>query len=218
MVELMRRYWLAGVVVAGAFGLAIAVWNYSYRPAVGAQLAAYRVGQAHSFDEAKREIAAVERQPNHDERLRELGSGWRTGSQTFDFYLAAYLGDRQSSEGLRRLFSLELSWRPERLADWAHFWSWRCRLAPADEIASIADYLAALSAAAEGRELSWREVLDFQAALALTGHAELARRLGPDNWKGRYRTWSESRPDFTQVSRPDRPLPGWQGPVPQYPR
>jgi len=209
---------MAAVAVAAALGLAIVVWNYSHRPVVGAQLAAYRIGQARSFDEAKREIAAIERQPNNDESLRELVSGWRIGSQSFDFYLAAYLSDRQSSEGLRRLFSLELSWQPERLTDWAHFWSWRSKLAPADEIASIADYLAALSAAADRRELTWREVLDFQAALALTGHADLARRLAPDNWQGRYRAWSESRPDFTQVGRPDRPLPGWQGAAPHNPR
>jgi hypothetical protein len=209
-----RRYWLGAVVAATALGLAAAVWHYSNRPVVRSQLAAYRIGQARSFDEAKREFAAVEQQPNSDESLRELVSGWRTGSQSFDFYLAAYLSDRQSSEGLRRLFSLELSWYPERLSDWAHFWSWRSRLAPADEITSIADYLAALSAAADGRELTWREVLDFQAALALTGRPDVARRLGPDNWEGRYRTWRESGPDVSQVVRPDRPLPGWQGAVP----
>jgi hypothetical protein len=215
----MQRHSLAGIILAtGAIGLAIAVWNYSQRPAVGAQLAVYRIGRARSFDEAKREIAAVERQPNNDEALRELVSAWRSGNQAFDFYLAAYLGDRQSSEALRRLFSLELSWHSDRLADWAQFWSWRSRREPDDEIASIADYLAALSTAADRRELTWREVLDFQAALALTGQADLARRLAPENWRDRYRAWSEGAPDFARLARPDRPLPGWQGPVPEVPR
>jgi hypothetical protein len=210
----MRRYWLVAVVAAAALGLAIALWSYSHHPAVGAQLAVYRIGQARSFDEAKREIAAVERQPKNDESLRELVSAWRSGNQAFDLYLASYLGDRQSSEALRRLFSLELSWHSERLVDWAHFWSWRSRLEPAEEIASVADYLAALSTAGDGRGLTWREVLDFQAALALTGSTDLARRLGPDNWQDRYRVWSEGKPDFVSVARPERPLPDWQGAIP----
>ena len=216
---------MAAVFAVAALGLAIAVWNYWLRGAVGAQLAVYGIGQAHSYDEAKREIAAlerqlknnVERQPENDESLRELVSAWRGGNQAFDFYLAAYVRDRQSSEALRRLFSLELSWHSERLADWAHFWSWRSRLEPAQEITSIADYLGALSGAADHRELTWREVLDFQAALALTGRADLARRLDPDNWRDRFRVWSEGARDVTALARPDLPLPDWKGAVPAAP-
>ncbi|HWB08823.1 MAG TPA: hypothetical protein VG826_06355 [Pirellulales bacterium] len=209
---------MAVIIAVAATGLGIGVWNYSHRVAVRSQLAVYRIGQARSFDQAKHEIASVEQQPNSEESLRELVSAWRGGNQTFDFYLADYLDDPQSSDELRRLFSLELSWHSDRLADWAHFWSWRSRLAPAEEIASIADYLGVLSAAADGRALTWREVLDFQATLALTGRADLARRLGPDNWQDRYQAWNESSPDFTRVNRPDRPLPGWQGSAPASPR
>jgi hypothetical protein len=211
----MRQFLLVTFFAAVVLGLVAAIWWYMGRASVGSQLAGYRIGQAKRLSEAKREIAAIERQPNHDEALRQLVSGWRMGNQSFDFYLAAYLSDRQSSEDLRRLFSLELSWRSELLADWAHYWSWRSKQAPPDEIASIADYLAALSSADSQRRLTWREVLDFQAALALTDHADLARRLGPENWTERYRAWRESVPDVTQPRRPDLPLPGWQGPAPE---
>lgn len=211
----MRPYLLATILAAAVVGLAVGIWWYVELGPAGSQLASYRIGQAKNFDQAKREIAAVERQPNAEKALRNLVSGWRTGNQSFDFYLASYLRDPQCGEALRRKFSLELAWRPELLADWAHYWSWRTRQPPADEIASIRDYLAALSAAEAPRPLTWREVLDLQAALALTGHGDLARRIGPDNWAERYRTWLKGESAFAAVDRPDQPLPDWQGPLPK---
>jgi hypothetical protein len=213
----MRRFLTAIVFATAAMALVAAAFWYLGGPPVGAQLAAYRVGQAKSFASAKHEIASIERQSNHEAALRELVSGWRTGNQVFDFYLAGYLTDRQSSEDLRRLFSLELSWRPELLADWAHYWSWRTKQSPAEEIASVADYLDALSPVDPPRRLTWREVLDLQSALSLTSHADLALRLGPDNWIERYRGWRTIAPDFAQVRRADKPFADWQGTVPAVP-
>ena len=211
----MQRLLLATMCAFAVLCLIVGAWWYIDRSSVGSQLASYRIGQAQSFEQAKREIAAVEQQPNAEPALRELVSGWRTGNQSFDFYLATYLGDPQCSEALRRLFSLELAWRPELLGDWAHYWSWRCKQSPADEIAAISDYLAALSAADSVRQLTWREVLDVQAAFVLTGHDDLSRRLAPDNWAERYRAWRKAKPDLKQVPRPEKPLPDWQGPLPR---
>lgn len=213
----MQRFIIAMLLALGALGLlVVAAWYFS-QPSVGWQLAGHRIAKAKTFAEAKREIAAVEQPPDHEPALRELVSGWGTGNSLFDFYLAAYLADRQSSEDLRRLFSLELSWRPELIEEWAHFWSWHTRQPPADEIASVKDYLAALSSADPPRQLTWREVLDLQAAMALTGHADSAVRLSPDNWANRYRTWHDGAADFSHIRRPEKPLPNWQGPAPTLP-
>jgi hypothetical protein len=202
----MRRLLLAAVLTIGVVGLAALAW-YLRRASLDSQLASFRVGRAATFEQAKREIAALEERPDRDEALRELTSGWRTGNPSFDRYLAMYVSDRASSEALRSAFSHELSWRPELLADWAHFWSWRAKQAPPDEIASIAGYLETLSAGATPRQLTWREVLDVQAAFTLTGRADLARRLAPDQWAERYRTWKKDRLDLSGINRPDNPLP-----------
>ncbi len=61
-----------------------------------------------------------------------------------------------------------------------------------DRIASLRDYLQTLHVADPPRELTWRDVLDFQAAVQLTGHGELAHRLTPDNWRGRFARWPET--------------------------
>lgn len=210
----MLRFLPAIVFAVIALAVAICAAWYFDLTSVGSQLASFRIGQAESFDQARREIGAVESQPNAESALRDLVSGWRTGNQSFDFYLASYLGDPQCSEELRRLFSLELAWRSELLADWAQYWSWRSKQSPRDEIAAIGDYLAVLSDPNKPRRLTWREVLDLQAAFALTGHTDLAHRLAPDNWVERYRAWRAAEPDVTQVARPKEPLPGWQGPLP----
>src|ERR1700688_1787647 len=108
------RPFLGTILFAAALsGLAVGAWWYSQDGSVGSQLASFRIGQAESFEQAKVEIAVIERQPNGDEGLRELMSGWRTGNPSFDLYLARYVSEPESSEALRRAFSWELSWRPE---------------------------------------------------------------------------------------------------------
>lgn len=202
----MRRLVLL-ILVAGTLGIGLGAWYYFGHTSARMQLSSYRIGQAENFAQAKREIAALEHQSNRHEALRELMPGWRTGNPVSDQYLATYASEPDSSEAFRRAFSLELSWRPELLDDWAHFWSWRAKQPPSDEIASIDDYLEALSTADPPRQLTWREVLDLQAVLTLTGHADLARRIVPDNWLGRYRAWRDTNPEFSHIERPDTPLP-----------
>lgn len=209
----MRRFTLAVILAGVALGLVAAGWWFVDKNAAAPQFAAYRVGRAASFAEAKREIAAIERQPNHDAALRELVAGWRTGNPAFDFYLAAYVSDRQSSDDLRHLFSNELSWRPDLLTDWAHFWSWRAKQSPDVEAASIAEYLDALASTDPPRKLSWREILDLQATFTNTAHQDLAIRISPDNWPQRFQAWRQSAPSVTGIRRPKLPLPDWHGPV-----
>ncbi len=194
-------------------GLAGGLWWY-YGNGAGTQWTAYRIGQAASYREAAGQIAALERRRDRDVVLRELAAGWGTGNQQFDFYLARRASDPQAGEALRQAFSLELSWRPELLTRWAHYWSWRVKPSPADEIASIAEYLDALATAEPPRRLTWREVLNLQAVFALTGQPELALRLAPDNWQGRYRGWRGQRGERLDVERPGAPFPDWQGALP----
>ena len=203
----MRRLVLLMLVAGVLGGSGVGAWYWFGPTSALSQLACYRIGRAENFEQAKREIMAVERQTNRDDALRELMSGWRTGNPRFDLYLATYAEGPDSSEAFRRACSLELSWRPELLDDWAHFWSWRAKQSPSEEAASIDAYLQALSAADTPRLLTWRDVLDFQAALTLTGHADLALRIAPDNWLGRYHAWRQAQPEFSHLERPPKPLP-----------
>ncbi len=196
-------------------GLAAAGWFYFHPMPVGSQLAAYRVGAAPTFSLAKRELASLDSGRDREGKLRELAAGWGTGNQQFDFYLAQYLNEPECSDAMREVFSLELGWRPELLPRWAHYWAWRSKQAPAEEVASIADFLSALVSLQPARLLTWRETLNLQAAIVLTGESELARRLTPENWPGRYRQWIADRSAWRQTARPESPLPDWQGAIPR---
>lgn len=205
---MLRRFLLPAVLLAGVLVVLAVVWWYYGGSRAGAQWSAFRIGQATSYREAAREMAALERRPDRQVVLRELAAGWDTGNQKFDDYLARRVADPQAGEALKQAFSLELSWRPELLPRWAHYWSWRAKQPPADEMASIAEYLDALATAAPPRRLTWREVLNLQAVFTLTGQADLARRLAPDNWLGRYRSWRERHREEFDVERPLAPFPG----------
>lgn len=209
-----RRSLLLAVFLIGAAALIAGAWWYFGGSRAGVQLAAYRIGQAAGYREAAREIALLEQKPDRKEALRELAASWGTGNQRFDFYLALRVSDPQSGEALRQAFSLELSWRPELLPRWAHYWRWRVKQSPADEIVSISEYLETLATAEPPRRLTWREVLNLQAVFAVTGQPELARRLAPDNWLGRYRSWRERHRKNIEVERPAAPFADWQGALP----
>jgi hypothetical protein len=212
----MRRFLLAIAIALVVFGgLAGAVWFYYQRNPLGRQVAGYRVGAAENYEKARREIAWFEQGADRETKLRELVEGWGTGNQKFDLYLARYLGDPKSSEALRQAFSLNLAWRSELLPRWAHYWRWRAKLSPAEEFASINDYLAALVLVDPPKKLTWREILDLQAVFELTGHGELAKRLDPNNWPGRYQRWVESAPEPSNVARPELPFPDWEGAAPR---
>lgn len=211
----MRRFWLALGLAAACGGLAAGVWFYWHPLPVGVWMTASRVGSAPTFSLAKRELREIDSGPQREEKLRQLVAGWSTGNAQFDLYLARYLGEPECSDELRKLFSLELGWRPELLPRWGQYWAWHSPQEPAEEVESIAEYLAALASLDPPRPLSWRETLNLQAAIVLTGDAELARRLMPERWLRRYRQWSAVRSDWRSVVRPDSPLPDWQGPVPR---
>lgn len=206
-----RRFLVLAMIAAVMLALVAGVWWFTGGGAVGTQLAAYRIGQAADYGEAAREIAQLERQPDRDRVLRELAAGWGTGNSRFDYYLARRVSDPQAGEALRRAFSLELSWRPQLLPRWAHYWSWRVKQPPAGEIGSISENLDTLATAAPPRRLTWREVLNLQAVFTLTDQTELAKRLAPDNWLGRYRDWSARETKKVEVERPDAPFPDWKG-------
>lgn len=205
---------LIALLLLGAVGAG--VWVYMHRDRLGYQLAAYRIGQAETFDDARTEIRRVERGPNAEAGLAELVAKWGTGNAQFDYHLARYVRHKDCSEALRRRFSLELGWREELLPRWAHFWAWEADLDPDRKIESIAGHLAMTSQARPNGTLSWRDVLDLQAVFTLSGEPRLAVRLKPDNWHDRFVSWLRRHADgVPHVQRPDGPLPDWNGPVPR---
>jgi len=212
----MRRFLVAITIALMIFGgLAGVVWFYYEGDPLGRQVAGYRVGSAGNYAQACREIAWFEQGADRESKLRELVGGWGTGNPQFDLYLARYLGDSKCGEALRQAFSLEFAWRPELLPRWAHYWRWRTKLPPSEEIASIAEYLSTLVLVDPPKKLTWREVLDLQAVFELTGHGDLARRLSPDNWPTRYQRWAEADVKTPAVTRPELPFPDWKGPAPR---
>ena len=200
---------LTTLLVLAVVGLG--TWGYLFRNQLAHQWATYRVGAADSFEEARTEINRLENGPDRDARLRELVRKWGTGNQQFDLYLARYVGNPDSSESLRKTFSLEFGWREELLPRWAHYWSWRAAREPDREITSILAYLDLLTAADSSKTITWREVLDLQAVFQLTGQPRLAKRLSPDNWRDRYRNWLASCPgEIPHVPRSAKPFADWQ--------
>lgn len=205
---------LAVLLVLAVVGLG--TWGYLSRNQLACQWASYRVGAAGSFEEARTVITRLEDGPDREARLRELVRKWGTGNHQFDLHLARYVGSPESSESLRKTFSLEFGWREDLLPRWAHYWSWRAAQEPDREIDSILAYLDLLIAAESPQTITWREVLDLQAIFQLTGQPRLAKRLSPDNWRDRYRSWLADRPaQLPHVPRPAKPFADWQGSEPR---
>lgn len=189
----VRRLSIVAIVVVLA---ATAAWAYRRREQWSIQAVCYRVSEAATYDAARQELAWFEREPDRDAKVRELMAGYGAGNARFDEYLARYLHDPQCSDRLREAFSLELGWRPQLVQRFVAAWQSR-KPNTAEEIASIRSYLEALHQAEPRREITWREVLDVQAAFYLTGQDELAHRLTPDNWRGRYERWIAAEPRWT---------------------
>ena len=178
-----------------------------YRDTLLRQWACYRVGNAESFDRARDEIAWFEQGADRRQRLAELVRAWSTGNPTFDLYLARYVDHPDSSDLVRKLFSKELGRRPELLARWARYWSYRAKLEPDREIETVVEYLDMKISAGTSKPLTWREVLDLQAALELLGYREPAVGLTPDNWQVRYRNWQLVRgAKPPHIERPEEPF------------
>ncbi len=212
--RLWLRLFVALIVVAAGL---VAAWAYANRETLGRQWMAYRVGRADGFAEARQALEWFETGPDRDARLRELVARWGGGNPRFDFHLARYVGSAESSEALRKSFSLRLAWEEGLLPRWAQFWCWRAVQEPNRQIVEILAYTDLRDAAKEPpAEITWREILDLQAIFYLTGQPKWADRLSPANWRERYRAWRESRPARAPDARkPAKPLPDWEGPIPE---
>jgi hypothetical protein len=202
----------AATVIGGA-------WVYARRETIRRQYACHRVAVASSYPEAMRELAWFEAAgPDREARLRELVAAWGRGDPRFDYYLARYLRAPQCSEGLREVFSQELSWRPGLRARWAHFWSWQSAREPGEELATLRSYLDAMASSEPPRQVTWRDILDLQALFERTGRGELADRPRPDRWADTYARWVATEGSWpARLDRPALPFPDWKGPPPPRP-
>ncbi len=211
----MRAWWRLLTVVLLLGLLALGIWAYVRWPRLQAAWTCHQIGKAKSFAEAREMIRTLESGPQYEARLRDLTGAWGRGNQTLDYYLARYVGDPRSSEALRKAFSLELGWRREMLARWAHYRSWQAATEPGEEIDSITAYFDPLAEVQPAVSITWRQVLNLQAVFHWTGQAELAHRLDPTNWPRRYARWkAERRIGPLGMTRPEGPFPDWQGPPP----
>jgi len=205
------RSWLRILIGALALAvLALGVWAYFQRRALLSQWHCYRVATAESYAAAEQELAWFEQGDDPRQRLAELAGKWGTGNTTFDLYLAQYVSQGQSSEALRAVFSQELGRRAGLLDRWAHYWAYRAPTDPGRQLASVVDYFESLAAVdATKAAITWREVLDLQAAFFWTARSELAAGLSPENGLERFRRWQQERASpLPRVGRPSRPLPG----------
>jgi hypothetical protein len=211
--RLWLRVFVAFVLLAAG---ALAVGAYASRERWTRQWMAYRVGSAASYEEAWQALRWFESGSDRDARLRELVGRWGGGNLRFDFYLARYVGSSESSEAMRKSFSLGLAWREGLLPHWAHWWCWRAVQQPDRQAEEILAYVAMLDMAEDlPREISWREILDLQAIFHLTGQPKWAERLTPGNWRDRYRQWRSSQPAGPlRLGKPAKPFPEWEGPIP----
>lgn len=209
------RPWLRKLIVLLLLaGIFVAAWLYANREQLARQWHCYKVGAAGSFDQAQGEIAWFETGPDRHARLAELTQKWGTGNGQFDLHLARYLHAAACSDRLRESFSKELGRRRELLPRWAHYWSYRAKLEPDGEIASILKYLDGRVSAEPPKTITWREVLNLQAVLQLTGQGQLAPGFSPASWQVPYRRWQQTRPaQIPHVARPEVPFADWQGPV-----
>ncbi len=169
-----------GIVALGAI--------YIRRETLRRQWACYQVTSAASYAAFGQQMAQFQTERPDADSLRLLVQRWHTGNEAFDEHLARYLFDPACGDTLRETFSRELSWRSELPAAWAEQWR---QLKPdvEQQTATLRRYLEALHAAQPPREITWRDVLDFQAALELAGQGALAHRLTPENWRSRYERW-----------------------------
>ena len=213
------RGWLGLIVlVLLVAGAAVVIWCWLNWEELRLQWSCRRVVQAESYEDAREAIAWFESEPDRSDKLRVLVELWGTGHQHFDLHLARYVAETAAAE-LRERFSLELGWRPELRPRWAHFWIWRAKLDPAEEIAAVAEHFDLLAAAEPPEPITWRDVLTLQAVFTLTDCADLAHRLKPSSWHGRYEKWQRIRPaELHDLARPDAPFADWQGPLPDSSR
>ncbi len=196
---------LGKLLAAIAVGLLVfgGAWLYLQRDAVARLWACYRVSSATNYPQAKTELAWFADGPDRMDRLHALVTLWGTGNETFDRNLVIYLQDPECDDATREAFSLELAWRPDLLSRWAHCWCHMGKLDPDENIESIVSYIDTLAMADVPREITWRDVLDLQAAFELAGCPALAMRLSPENYLSRHADWERiGRPRAAHLQRP----------------
>lgn len=192
---------LGGLILAGG-------WLYLQQEALARFWACYRVSSATNYPQAKNEMAWFTTGPDRVARLHDLVSLWGSGNDEFDRNLVLYLQDPDCDDSLREAFSLELAWRPELLSRWAHCWCHIGRLEPDENFESIVRYIDTLAMAEDQREITWRDVLDLQAAFELADCRELALRLNPENYLTRHADWiALGRPQAASLVRPQHFFP-----------
>lgn len=197
---------LLALLVASLVG--VAIWALINRDQLQLQWSVYQVSAAPSYEAAVSEIKRIEILPDPARRLAVLTSRWGTGNRQLDLYLARYATDPQSSDAFREAFSLRFARDPSLLERWAHYWRHQNRLEPAEAVDSILSYVGTLSEAHAPRTITWRDVLDLQAAWTLAGHPELAERLTPTNYQSRYASYQAAgSPRPQDITRPESPLP-----------
>jgi hypothetical protein len=184
----MKRLLLIALVLVV---LAAGAWLWLRRDRLAVQYACYRVASAASFEEAADELASFNQYAAHSPPLRALVARFGTGNRRLDEYLVGYAYDGRASDAFRQTLSAEFAWRRDLLPLWAEHWRGRKENVD-EEIGTIRRYLEALHAADPPREVTWRDILDIQAAMQITGHGELAIRLSPRNWRTRYERWIAS--------------------------
>jgi len=205
MLRLFRKLLAITAVVAAVFGGA---WLYLQRDALGRFWACHRVGAAQDYSHAKEELAWFTEGPDRAARLHELVTLWDTGNETLDRNLVMYLQDPDCDDSVREAFSLELAWRPKLLSRWAHCWCHMSKLEPDENFESIISYVDTLAMSNTPREITWRDVLDLQAAFELAGCPELAIRLTPENYLRRHADWVRiGRPRAAHLQRPGNFFP-----------
>jgi hypothetical protein len=210
--RLRWRFLLVLLLIATAVGGA---WAYLHQEQLARTWEMSRVAAASNYGEAKAILSPFDQEPDRDAKLRQMMGKWGTGNPRFDFYLARYVGDADSSESARELFSYELGWRSGLLDRWAYYWSWQAG-DPNREMAELAGYLDLVVKTNAAKPLTWREVLNVQAMFQLTGDSDAALRLSPANWSSRYRSWRAEHPgELPHAESRQMPFDDWSGGVPE---
>ncbi len=200
MFRILLRLALITALVAGC---ALAAWAYSHQGLIERHVACLRLRRATSPQVARQLLGQLDAEPDHRASVQLLVSHWGTGSHQLDEAVARYLVSAAASDTLREAFSLEMAWRPELLPRWAHCWAYLVDGEPREAVDSILGYVDTLAAANAVRPITWRDVLDLQAAWQWADCPELAVRLTPENYRRRWVQWNErGKPRPANVVRP----------------
>ena len=203
------------MIVFGAAVLAVVAWGWVSRQRLATQWACYRVGASETFEQAEASLGWFEQGDDPTPRLDALAEKWGSGNARFDLFLAQYLYHPHCGDALRARLAARIGREPRLLGHWAHYWSWRAAMPPAEQIDSVLRYHDALAVTEPPGNITWREVLDLPAVVSLWGRAPLAAAISPEGWLDAYRRLRRDLPARRPAPpRPEAPLPDWKGPLP----